>query len=47
VLKAISPIEQNDLVRGQFRGYRDEKDVAKESKTETFAALKLKINSWR
>src|SRR5216684_1273057 len=47
VLKAISPIEENDLVLGQFRGYRDEKDVAKESKTETFAALKLKINSWR
>src|SRR6266702_414762 len=47
VLKAISPIEQNDLVRGQFRGYRDEKGVAKDSQTETFAALRLKINSWR
>ena len=47
VLKAISPIEQNDIVRGQFRGYRDEKGVAKDSQTETFAALRLKINSWR
>ena len=47
VLKAIPPIEPNDLVRGQFRGYRDEKGVAKDSRTETFAALRLKINSWR
>src|SRR5437016_76989 len=47
VLKAIPPIEQNDVVRGQFRGYRDEKGVAKDSKIETFAALKLNINSWR
>ena len=42
-----SAIEEKDLVRGQFRGYRDEKGVAKDSKTETFAALKLEINSWR
>jgi glucose-6-phosphate 1-dehydrogenase len=47
VLKAISPIEQTDLVRGQFRGYRDEKGVARDSQTETFAALRLSINSWR
>jgi glucose-6-phosphate 1-dehydrogenase len=47
VLKAISPIEQADLVRGQFRGYRDENGVARDSRTETYAALKLKINSWR
>ena len=47
VLKAISPIEEKDLVRGQFRGYRDENGVAKDSQTETFAALKLEINSWR
>src|SRR6266581_4396212 len=47
VLKAISPIEQDDIVRGQFRGYREEKGVAKDSQTETFAALRLKINSWR
>ena len=47
VLKAIPPIEERDLVRGQFRGYRDEHGVAKDSHTETFAALKLEINSWR
>ncbi|MFO0698289.1 MAG: glucose-6-phosphate dehydrogenase [Nitrospira sp.] len=47
VLKAIAPIEEPDLVRGQFRGYRDEQGVAKDSQTETFAALRLEINSWR
>src|ERR1700719_588705 len=47
VLKAIPPIEENNLVRGQFRGYRDEDGVAKNSQTETFAAVKLEINSWR
>jgi glucose-6-phosphate 1-dehydrogenase len=47
VLKAIAPIEEQNLVRGQFQGYRDENGVAKNSQTETFAALKLEINSWR
>lgn len=47
VLKAISPIEEKNLVRGQFFGYRDEPGVAKDSKTETFSALRLEINSWR
>jgi len=47
VLKAIPPIEEENLVRGQFRGYRDENGVAKNSQTETFAAVKLEINSWR
>ena len=47
VLKAIGPIEEDNLVRGQFVGYRDENGVARDSQTETFAALKLEINSWR
>jgi len=47
VLKAIAPIEETDIVRGQFQGYRDENGVAKDSRTETFAALKLEVNSWR
>src|SRR5262245_33734753 len=47
VLRAIPPIEEKDLVRGQFRGYRDENGVAKDSRTETFAVVKLGINSWR
>ena len=47
VLKAIPSISEKDLVRGQFHGYRDENGVAKGSEVETFAALKLEINSWR
>ena len=47
VLRAIPPIEEKNLVRGQFLGYRDENGVAKDSQTETFAAVKLEINSWR
>jgi glucose-6-phosphate 1-dehydrogenase len=47
VLKAITPIDERNLVRGQFLGYRNENGVAKDSQTETFVALKLEINSWR
>jgi glucose-6-phosphate 1-dehydrogenase len=47
VLKAIPALTENDLVRGQFRGYLDEKGVAPGSKVETFAALRLEVNSWR
>jgi len=47
VLKAIPPLEATNLVRGQFRGYRQEKGVAPDSKVETFAALQLEVDSWR
>jgi len=47
VLKAIPPLDANNLVRGQFRGYRSEKGVARDSKVETFAALRLQVDSWR
>jgi glucose-6-phosphate 1-dehydrogenase len=47
VLRAIRPIENDDLVRGQFRGYLDEEGVAPDSQVETFAALRLYIDSWR
>jgi glucose-6-phosphate 1-dehydrogenase len=47
VLKAIPPLEAKNLVRGQFRGYRKEKGVAADSQVETFAALRLDVNSWR
>ena len=47
VLKAIAPLDESSLVRGQFRGYRSEKGVAPDSKVETFAALRLEVNSWR
>ncbi len=47
VLRAIPPLEASNLVRGQFKGYLDEKGVAPNSKVETFAALRLEIDSWR
>jgi glucose-6-phosphate 1-dehydrogenase len=47
VLKAIPPLKPEDVVRGQFRGYRNEKGVAPNSQIETFAALRLEIDSWR
>ncbi len=47
VLKAIMPLNENSLVRGQFRGYRSERGVAADSEIETFAALRLDIDSWR
>jgi glucose-6-phosphate 1-dehydrogenase len=47
VLKAIAPIDARNLVRGQFRGYRQEHGVAGDSQVETFAALRLEIDSWR
>jgi glucose-6-phosphate 1-dehydrogenase len=47
VLKAIAPLKESNVVRGQFRGYRTEKGVSADSKTETFAALKFEIDSWR
>src|ERR1700752_1484866 len=47
VLRAFPPIDERNLVRAQFRGYRDENGVAKTSQTETFAAVKLEIDSWR
>jgi glucose-6-phosphate 1-dehydrogenase len=47
VLKAMPAVTVKNLVRGQFRGYRKEPGVAADSKMETFAALRLDINSWR
>jgi glucose-6-phosphate 1-dehydrogenase len=47
VLKAIPALEANNLVRGQFTGYRQENGVAPDSQVETFAALRLEIDSWR
>jgi glucose-6-phosphate 1-dehydrogenase len=47
VLKAIPSLEARNLVRGQFRGYRNEKGVAPDSQMETFAALQMEVHSWR
>jgi glucose-6-phosphate 1-dehydrogenase len=45
--RAMRPLVPGDVVRGQFRGYRDEANVAPDSRVETFAALKLYIDTWR
>jgi len=47
IFRMIRPLSCEDLVRGQFRGYRDEKGVAADSSVETFAAVRLYIDSWR
>ncbi len=47
VLKAIRTLTPDSVVRGQFRGYGSEQGVAPDSRTETFAALRLEVNSWR
>jgi glucose-6-phosphate 1-dehydrogenase len=47
VLKGIPALSPDDVVRGQFVGYHEEAGVKPGSTTETFAALKLSINSWR
>ena len=47
VLRSVATLDPSDVVRGQFTGYRDEAGVAADSRVETWAALKLKIDSWR
>ncbi|MEM4282628.1 MAG: glucose-6-phosphate dehydrogenase [Candidatus Woesearchaeota archaeon] len=47
ILKAIRKINPKDVVLGQYRGYTREKGVKKNSKTETFVAAKLFVDSWR
>jgi glucose-6-phosphate 1-dehydrogenase len=47
VLKSIPALEAEDVVLGQFRGYRAEPGVAPDSQTETYAAVRLRVESWR
>jgi glucose-6-phosphate 1-dehydrogenase len=47
ILRTVRPMDARNIVRGQFRGYRDEPGVAKDSKIGTYAALRLHIDSWR
>lgn len=47
VLKAIRPLTPEDVVRGQYRGYREEAGVAPDSQVETFAAVRLHVDTWR
>jgi glucose-6-phosphate 1-dehydrogenase len=47
VLRTVRPMHVQNMVRGQFRGYRDEPGVAKDSYVGTYAALRLWVDSWR
>ncbi len=47
VFEAMRPLSPDDLVRGQYAGYRDEPNVAKGSDVETFCAIRLYLDSWR
>jgi glucose-6-phosphate 1-dehydrogenase len=47
VLRTIRPLNAQRVVRGQFRGYRAEPGVAKNSPVATYAALRLDVDSWR
>jgi glucose-6-phosphate 1-dehydrogenase len=47
VFKAMRPLKPDDMVRGQYAGYRQEKDVARNSDVETYCAVQLFIDSWR
>jgi len=47
LFRAMRPLDPREVVRGQFRGYRQEHGVAPDSQVETFVALKLHIDTWR
>jgi glucose-6-phosphate 1-dehydrogenase len=47
LFRAMRPLDPMEVVRGQFKGYREEPGVAKDSQVETFAALRLHIDTWR
>ena len=47
VFRSLLPIHPHDVVRGQFGGYRDHPDVANDSDTETFIALRVGLDNWR
>src|SRR5438874_6559174 len=47
ILKAIRPLDPPNVVCGQYRGYRQEEGVAPDSQVETFAAVKLCVDTWR
>jgi len=47
VFRSIRPLDARHLVRGQFAGYRREPGVAPDSNVETFAAVRLHVDSWR
>jgi glucose-6-phosphate 1-dehydrogenase len=47
ILRTLRPLDMDNLVLGQFKGYRDEPGVAKDSRVPTYAALRLHVDSWR
>jgi len=47
ILKAVRPLTPQDIVRGQFKGYRQEEGVAPDSRVETYAAIRLFVDTWR
>ena len=47
VLRTVRPMNAENIIRGQFRGYLDEPGVARDSQTATYAALRLHVDSWR
>ncbi len=47
LLKAVRELDSDDVVRGQFRGYRKEKGVCPDSTVETYVAVRLFIDNWR
>src|SRR5947199_6920131 len=47
VFRTIPPLDPKHLVRGQFKGYTSQEGVSRDSKAETFAAVRLEIQSWR
>ena len=47
VLRAVAPLDAEHVVLGQFRGYLDVKGVAPQSRVETFAAIRLEVQTWR
>ncbi len=47
VLDSIQPLRPEDVVLGQYAGYRKVDDVARDSNVETYAALRLRVETWR
>src|SRR5258708_16685270 len=47
IFKAMQPLDPADVVFGQYRGYLQEDGVSPKSRVETFAAVKLYLDTWR
>ena len=47
VMRAMRCLTRDDIVRGQYIGYKDEEGVAKDSDVETYCAVRCHIDSWR